>query len=220
MSGYFGWVGIQALNVADYLARPMLDLPQNPRKDLGRMDNWFIMGDFVKDPNARTSKYIQRYYDMQREINEVYAAYNNARKMGDYDRAREFASSDLAKYHGMAKDANRTMAKITVEIRRLENDRSLNMDEKRVRLDRLYLDRNRLAATFEESVSRQVGLQDTKSLHEVGLKTTGYKTVSNISSNTAKSKGLRNTPKPLCFLAPRTGLEPVTCGLTVRRSTD
>lgn len=35
-----------------------------------------------------------------------------------------------------------------------------------------------------------------------------------------KPNGLGDVPKPLNYLAPRPGLEPGTCGLTVRRSTD
>ena len=37
---------------------------------------------------------------------------------------------------------------------------------------------------------------------------------------TGKEKGAANVCNPLCFLAPRPGLEPGTYGLTVRRSTD
>jgi len=34
--GYFGWLGTQALNVSDHLARPLSGLPDNPRRDLNR----------------------------------------------------------------------------------------------------------------------------------------------------------------------------------------
>jgi len=37
----------------------------------------------VKEADSRSSKYIQRFYDEQREVNQVYAAYSQARELGD-----------------------------------------------------------------------------------------------------------------------------------------
>lgn len=148
--GYFGWLGAQALNVTDYVARPFSGMPENPRRDLARIDNWFVVGDFVMEANSpRTSKYIQRFYDVQKEANEVYAAYNNARAMGDMERAQELVQSPDAKLIGIARAANAQMTKINSAIRALERN-SVPMEEKRARLDDLYLKRNRLAAIADE----------------------------------------------------------------------
>ena len=47
-----------------------------------------------------------------------------------------------------------------------------------------------------------------------------YWTVSNIEVHQTKEKGLVFQLGPSYSVAPRPGLEPGTCGLTVRRSTD
>lgn len=147
--GYFGWLGTQALNVADYLARPLSNLPENPRRDLGKIDNWFVVGDFVKDAASPTSKYVQRFYDMQNEVNQVYAAYNQARALGDVERAEELKRSDAAKLYGIAKAAGTQMTRINQAIKRLERS-ALSADEKRARLDHLYQARNRLSMMADE----------------------------------------------------------------------
>lgn len=149
--GYFGWLGAQALNVADYLARPLSNMPENPRSDLGKIDNWFVVGDFVKDAASPSSKYVQRFYDMQKDVNQIYAAYNQARALGDVDRAEELKRSDEAKLYGIAKAAGNQLAKINQAIKRVERS-TLAAEEKRVRLDELYQARNRLAMIADEHV--------------------------------------------------------------------
>lgn len=149
--GYFGWLGTQALNAADYLARPLSNMPENPRRDLGKIDNWFVIGDFVKDAASPSSKYVQRFYDMQNEVNQIYAAYNQARALGDVERADELKRSDDAKLYGIAKAAGNQLTKITQAIRQIERSQ-LPVKEKRARLDELYQARNRLTMMADERV--------------------------------------------------------------------
>lgn len=147
--GYFGWLGTQALNASDYLARPLSGLPENPRRDLGRMDNWFVLGDFVKEADPRSSKYIQRFYDEQREINQVYAAYSQARELGDLERARALAGDDQLRLRALFKTADGQLREVNTKIKALERS-SLPAEEKRAQLDLLYRARGRLAMLADE----------------------------------------------------------------------
>ncbi|MDF2861335.1 MAG: hypothetical protein K0S02_1607 [Achromobacter mucicolens] len=147
--GYFGWLGTQALNVSDYLARPLSGLPENPRRDLGRVDNWFVVGDFVKEADPRSSKYIQRFYDEQREVNQVYAAYSQARELGDLERARELAGDDQLRVRALFKAADSQLRDVNTRIKALERA-DLQPEEKRAQLDLLYRARNRLAMLADE----------------------------------------------------------------------
>lgn len=147
--GYFGWLGTQALNASDYLARPLSGLPENPRRDLGRMDNWFVLGDFVKEADPRSSKYIQRFYDEQREINQVYAAYSQARELGDLERARALAGDDQLRLRSLFKTADGQLREVNTRIKALERS-SLPAEEKRAQLDLLYRARGRLAMLADE----------------------------------------------------------------------
>lgn len=150
MHGYFGRLGTQALNVADLVARPFTDLPANPARDLSRVDNWFIAGDFIKEPDVRSSKYVQRFYDQQREIEQIYAAYTEARKAGDLERALELAQRDEIKLRPLYQSANKQMQAINRRIRTIDSDRTLDAASKSVLRDQLYQQRNRLAAVADE----------------------------------------------------------------------
>ncbi len=147
--GYFGWLGAQALNVSDHLARPLSGLPENPRRDLSRLDNWFVVGDFVKESDPRSSKYIQRFYDEQREVNQVYAAFSQARELGDLERARELAGNDQMRLRALFKAADSQLRDVNLKIKALERA-SIPADEKRAQLDLLYRARNRLAMLADQ----------------------------------------------------------------------
>ncbi|WP_277404306.1 LPD38 domain-containing protein [Achromobacter xylosoxidans] len=147
--GYFGWLGTQALNVSDHLARPLSGLPENPRRDLSRLDNWFVVGDFVKESDPRSSKYIQRFYDEQREVNQAYAAFSQARELGDLERVRELAGDDQMHLRALFKAADSQLRDVNLKIKALERA-SIPADEKRAQLDLLYRARNRLAALADQ----------------------------------------------------------------------
>lgn len=132
-----------------YLARPLSNLPENPRRALGKIDNWFVVGDFVKGAASRSSKYVQRFYDMQNEVNQVYAVYNQARALGDVERAEELKRSDEAKLYGIVKAAGSQLTKINQEIKQLERS-DLPAEEKRARLDQPYQARNRISMMADE----------------------------------------------------------------------
>ena len=53
--GYFGWLGNAGAERVGLPGAAAVGLPENPRRDLGRIDNWFIVGDFVKEADPRSS---------------------------------------------------------------------------------------------------------------------------------------------------------------------
>jgi adenine/guanine phosphoribosyltransferase-like PRPP-binding protein len=155
LKGYFGWLGIQALNVADLAARPFTDMPANPSRDMSRIDNWFMVGDFVKEAGPGSSKYTQRFYNAQREIGQVYAAYSEARKVGDIERAQALAGDDLIKLRPLYQAANRQMQRINSRLKEIDNDPNMDNRDKEELRDALYLRRNRLAALVDERARAQ-----------------------------------------------------------------
>jgi len=152
--GYFGWLGTQALSAADWAARPALDMPANPSRDMAKIENWFVVGDFLKGADTTSSKYTQRFYDQQREIDQVYAAFTQARKEGDIERARELAGDDKLKLRGLYQSANKRMQEIGQQIKRIETSATMPADEKRLRLDTLVQARNQLAMSVDERMRR------------------------------------------------------------------
>lgn len=135
--------------MSDLLARPLSGLLENPRRDLGRVDNWFVVGDFVKEADPRSSKYIQRFYDEQRDVDQVYAAYSQARELGDLDRARKLAGDDQLRVRALFRAADSQLREVNTRIKALERA-DLEPEEKRAQLDLLYRARNRLAMMADE----------------------------------------------------------------------
>jgi hypothetical protein len=147
VTGYLGWLGVQALNVADILVRPFTDLPSNPRRDVSKVDNAPVLGDFVKDAKGGTSKYVDRLYKMQQQLEQIYTARREAMRAGDdaAAEAMEPALEKLGTYRGGAKELSR----IRADARQVENDKTLSAREKRQRLDALAVERNRVAADVD-----------------------------------------------------------------------
>ncbi|WP_139131137.1 MULTISPECIES: LPD38 domain-containing protein [Pseudomonadaceae] len=149
--GYFGWLGTQALNTADYLTRGITDLPSNPKSDLTNPDNWTLFGDFVKaaDPGSG-SKYLTRFYEMQHQIDQLYASAGEARKVGDLERLQQLAGNEMLKLRPVYQAANRQITAINQRIKAVTNDRSLGAAEKAELLKQLNATRNRAAQLADE----------------------------------------------------------------------
>lgn len=147
VKGYFGWLGAQALSVADAMVRPFTDMPANPRRDFAKVDNLAILGDFVKDAEGASSKYVERLYAEQQRLEQLYAQMREAARSGDHASIDTIKPklTNLGTYRGGAK----ALAAIRAEIRRVEADRTLSADAMRQRLDELNAERNRIAAEVD-----------------------------------------------------------------------
>ena len=143
--GYFGWVGIQALNVSDYLLRDVIGMPSGAHQDLTRPSNLFVVGDFVKDPEAISSKYLTRFYDQQNKIDRIYASVNMARRTGDSERAAALAASPQLANRPLYQHADTQITKINRTIRTITAHPTMTAAEKNARIDALNRQRNAIA---------------------------------------------------------------------------
>lgn len=149
LTGYFGWLGIQALNVGDLLSRSALGLPSSPSQDLSKANNLFVIGDFVKEAGSTSSKYVTRFYDMQRDIDAVYASANQARKAGDTDRTAQLLADPRLRMRPMFRNADNQITKINQQIRATTNNPTLSAAEKGKRLENLQAQRNLIAERID-----------------------------------------------------------------------
>lgn len=143
--GYFGWLGTQALNVADLLTRDAQGLGSNPAHDFGRVDNMALLGAFIRNRELGSNKYVTRYYDQQKQVDMLFAAYAAARHAGDLERASELAGDDRLKLRGLYNAADRTMTEVNRRIRQVTNDRKMSAAAKSELLDGLHATRARIA---------------------------------------------------------------------------
>lgn len=154
VSGYFGWLGLQALNVSDLLGRTAMDLPSSTKRDMTQTNNWFIVGDFVKESGTTPSKYTNRFYDVQREINQIYATANAARSSGDIERYNELMSDPKMGARRMFASATNRINLINKQIRSVTADRDLSAAEKNERLKALHERRDKIARDVDDASRR------------------------------------------------------------------
>ena len=145
VSGYLGWVGTQVLNASDYLIRPAAGLPASPQRDLTRINNVFVLGDFVKDVESVPSKYVTRFYETQRELDAIYASASLARKSGDMERVQALLSDPRMRARPLFQNADKQITRINQQIRAVTANRELGAREKNDRLEALNARRNQIA---------------------------------------------------------------------------
>jgi len=148
--GYFGWLGLQALNVADIIGRSLTDMPASSRRDLSQINNWFVVGNVAKESGTLPSKYVERFYDMQREINELYQSANAARMAGNTDRYNELMGDPKMKARNMLNSANNRITLINRQIKAVTARTDLSAKEKNEAIQRLNERRNAIAKQVDD----------------------------------------------------------------------
>jgi len=132
------------------MLRDAMDLPANPRRDLSKVDNIMAIGDFVKSAQANSDKYVNRYYSVLKQIDQTYAAYSQARKTNDDERAADLRDSRDIKLRPLYESANKRISRINQRIKAIANDREMSAREKRIALDELYAERAEIAREADE----------------------------------------------------------------------
>lgn len=148
--GYFGWLGTQALNVGDLMARPFMDMPASPKRDLSSVNNWLVAGDLFKEAGTTPSKYSERFYRVQREINAIYATASQARNLGDMEQYRELMSRPEMAARPMIANANRQITHLSQQMRAVMADRTMSVADKSQRLSELRARRDAIARRVDE----------------------------------------------------------------------
>jgi hypothetical protein len=83
VAGYFAWVGTMTLAVADQLARPMLNRPARPSLPLRTMTGGIAEN---VSTDGSQSRYVIKTYSQARKLQEAYASWQNAGRLGDAGR--------------------------------------------------------------------------------------------------------------------------------------
>lgn len=157
VEGYFGWLGIQALNAGDWMMRDAMGLPSNPNRDVSRSNNLFVIGDFVKEVGTTPSKYLTRFYDMQGQIDQIYASASAARKAGQVDRSLELLQDPKLRMRPAFQNADKEITKLNQTIRAITANQELSAQEKNDRLINLN-QRRALVAERVDRLARENGV--------------------------------------------------------------
>ena len=142
--GYFSWLGTSATTVLDYGLRPMMDRGETPER---RLKDIFLVGNFVESLPSGSSRYVTEFYNQAKEIEQMYASYQQAMKEGDIEKAEEIKEEGADKFakRGLFNAVKRQESEISSQMRQIERDKTLSAAEKRERLSDLEDRRDRLA---------------------------------------------------------------------------
>ena len=141
--GYLGWAGATALSATDMLiTRPITDAPAAPTT---KFSEYPLIKAFVKTSPSKNTHYTAMFYKRLEEINNAYADINEAKKIKDFDKARELVdeSRDLLKQRKFYNKARDQLTKVNQRMKLIRLS-SMTADDKRAELDRLTFFRNKI----------------------------------------------------------------------------
>lgn len=134
--GYFSWLGTTTTNVLDRGIRPMMNRGEEPER---RLKDTFLVGNFVESLPSGSSRYVTEFYNQAKEIEQMFASYQQALKEGDAEKAEEIRADNADKFaeRGRVAAVKRNLSEVSAQMRKIEQDRNLSGEEKRSRLNDL-----------------------------------------------------------------------------------
>lgn len=144
LRGYFGWLATVSNTAMDAVARPLLGRGERPE---ARLRDAFLAGNFVESLPSGSSRYVTAMYEQARDVEQAWASYQAAIKSGDIEKAREIQQDEAPKLRSrMAiENAKSQIADLNARAKRIEADRLMSAQAKRVKLDEIEALRNRAA---------------------------------------------------------------------------
>lgn len=121
-------------------------MDRGDRPDM-RLKDVFLVGNFVQSLPSGSSRYVTQFYAQAKEIEQMYASYQQAIKEGNTEKAQEIRADNA---EGLAarrriESAKRAQSLISGQMRTIERSKEMSGEEKRARLDQLEKQRDRLA---------------------------------------------------------------------------
>jgi len=144
VNGYLGWAGATILSGIDTIARPLTGAATQPEK---RIEDYPVIGRFVREGKGRNSRFITEFYENKREIDQHVADIKRYRDDQEYDKAREAMQEhkDDIRYRKTYSRAGRKISDINKKIRLITSNKTMSSDTKRRRIDMLNAQRSRVA---------------------------------------------------------------------------
>ncbi len=144
---YFGWLGASAMQSASTLIRwaGPVEAPA------ARVDDIPVLGAFVRDLPSGQSRYVNEFYKSATEIDRKWQDIKFYQRLGMMDEARALATErgDVMALKGLYAAAQREIAAVNRQMRRIEVDPTLSGDVKREQLDLLAARKSEIARRAE-----------------------------------------------------------------------
>lgn len=151
IQGYFGWLGVHMAMATDAVMRPAMGLPDKATR---RLDDTFVLGDWVKELPSNQSRFVTDFYAQAKRVSEAVADINHYKAVGNVDKVKELVAEnrDLLKQKSGFTMATTQINHINKRLRMVSESTTMSPDQKRAESDRLTTLRNRVA---ERVMSRQ-----------------------------------------------------------------
>lgn len=147
--GYFGWLGATLMqwssgvaNLASDIERPTMRIDQVP-----------AVGGFIREVPSAHSRYVNEFYKSAEEVDRKWQDVKFYQRLGKFDEARALAmeNKDVIALRGMYSQAQRAIATLNREMRRIEVAEGMDSAEKRTRLDELAARKSEIARRVESA---------------------------------------------------------------------
>ena len=144
--GYFAWLGAFVIAGPDMLARQLADEPTQPATDAFKL----ISGGMVAKTESSSSRYVAQVYEQAKELDRAYATYRELLKREEYDRADRYLEENEDKLirQKEVKRVKDALQKQNARIREIERSRTMTAAEKRVAINEIKKEQNRIAQTI------------------------------------------------------------------------
>lgn len=148
MRGYLGWLGTVIQTTSTTLASPF-KAGESPSK---KIDDLFVVGNFVKEVPSTQSKYVTSFYENSKEIATAMADYRSYLAAGEIDKAQEYLDNKrgLIVLNKLYANIGDKMSTISKRQEMIQDDEEMSGEEKRIELDRLAALKIELAKRAED----------------------------------------------------------------------
>lgn len=159
VNAFFGWVGAHAVAASDLALRPIFGQPSRPAP---RVDDYFVVGDFVKSLPVDQSRFVEQFYEHLRQVQEAFGDMRQAGVMAAAQHNPELVHEAFAEHrpelmvHTEYVRTQRQIASLD-RLTRTISAKDLPPDVKRQQLERLAQTRAQLALIAESARARAYG---------------------------------------------------------------
>jgi hypothetical protein len=142
--GFTGDFGMYILGVGDAVAEALDIAPPAAEK---RLDERDIFRSFMSQANPRTTKWVEKFYEIREEAETIARGVNARNKQGDREGAREMRKENrdlLASRKALDATAD-TISALNKQMRDVKSSETMSPEQKRLELDRLSAKKNKIA---------------------------------------------------------------------------
>lgn len=135
LRGYLGWLGTFIQTTSNAVAAPF---KEGESPDM-RVDQIFVIGNYVKSLPQNQSKYVTNFYENAKEVATATADFKSFIAAGNIEKAQAVAEEkrDLIGLNKMYSHVQDKMSTISKQIKRVQDDKEMPGDQKRLEIDRL-----------------------------------------------------------------------------------